>query len=1066
MTVTPEQEGHEELGGEQRAGRPPVPEPGQVVNVRGSTWAVTDVRRQGLPRSPADEGTAQLTHVVGLQSLEEDRLGEELAVVWELEVGHTVAPDQGLPETIAVDSFDDPNTLAAFVDAVRWGAVTSADTDSYQAPFRSGANIEAYQLEPLRRALQSSRTNLLLADDVGLGKTIEAGLVIQELLLRHRARSVIIVCPPSLALKWQDEMREKFGLDFVIVNSDLMARVRRSHGLNTNPFRLFPRVIVSLSWLPTVRAQRLLRAVYADTRDTTTAQRFAFDVLVVDEAHHVAPAGPASRDGHHGYAVDSQRTTATRALAERCEHRLFLSATPHNGYQESFTALLEMIDSRRFSRGALLDERALREVTVRRLKSELKDRGFKARQLKTIPFTPDEDEQRQFTLLERILTESARANGKKRSGDIVAMLLKKRFLSSPWAFARTLELYEQAAATGRLPDLDDEDEYYQEVLGSRQSDEEEGQADHPEFTALRQSKGSDPLVAASSQEITALVTWGRRYEHRQDSRLQALIRFLDATCRPDGTLWTNERVVVFTEYAATLDWITDVLTQCGYGEVLATIQGTTPVEEREEIRARFTEDPSKERVRVLLATDSAGEGIDLQAYCHRLVNFDIPFNPSRLEQRIGRIDRYGQRHTPEIYHFRPDSTSATYAADMDFMRRVAEKVGNVAHDLGSVNQIIDAELQEYFSPHTATRRARTGRENGDAIITRALAGGMELNRRLTELSDTYKQRKLKMHLTPGNARRVVDTALSLTAQPPLVEIGDDRTEADVFEIPALGSAWQHAIDGLDTRLNPGVLRPITFDDQAVQGRTDLVHVHLGHALMQRSARLLRSALFGVDSPVHRVSAVVVDDLPQSCVAAVSRLVLVGRGGLRLHEEVFLTGVRLRGQAMAETKVEEVLDQVLDAEDLVLADESVRTALVQVWNADGSRLRNRLLTAVARRAESHQERVTEALRARRESDIDRAREIFAAFRVNLKESRERLAGEIRAQEELLFTDDQQAQRRRDLRAMEDRLANLQDEEQREIASIGERYADVKPHVSAAAVVFALTTADAEEGRIGS
>ena len=1067
MTVVSEQRSQGQPGDAQPAALPPVPESGQVVNVRGSTWAVADVRQQGLPRSPADEGTAQLTHVVSLQSLEEDRLGEELAVVWELEVGHTVEPDQGLPETIAVDGFDDPNTLAAFVDAVRWGAVTSADADSYQAPFRSGANVEAYQLEPLRRALQSSRTNLLLADDVGLGKTIEAGLVIQELLLRHRARSVVIVCPPSLALKWQDEMREKFGLDFVIVNSELMAQVRRSHGLNANPFRLFPRVIVSLSWLPTVRAQRLLRAVYADARDTATARRFAFDVLVVDEAHHVAPASPSAADGHRGYAVDSQRTTATRELAERCEHRLFLSATPHNGYPESFTALLEMIDGRRFKRGALLDERALREVTVRRLKTELKDKDFKPRQLKTIQFTPDSGEQQQFAVLERILAESARANGKKRSGDIVAMLLKKRFLSSPWSFARTLELYEQAAVTGQLPDLDEEDEYYQEVLGSRQADEEEGQADHPEFTALRQSKGSDPLVAATAQEISALVAWGQGYEFRPDSRLQALIDFLDATCRPDGKFWTNERVVVFTEYAATLDWITGVLTQRGYGEVLATIQGSTPTEEREEIRARFSEDPSKERVRVLVATDSAGEGIDLQAHCHRLVNFDVPFNPSRLEQRIGRIDRYGQRNTPEIYHFQPDSTSATYAADMDFMRRIAEKVGNVAHDLGSVNQIIDADLQEHFSPTTAVRRTKAvARESGDAIITRALAGGMELNRRLTELSNTYDQRKLAMHLTPSNARRVVDAALELTAQPPLDEIGDDRTEAGVFEIPPLGSAWQHALDGLDTRLKPGVLRPITFDDHAAQDRTDLVHVHLGHALMQRSARLLRSALFGVDSPVHRVTAVVVEDLPQSCVAAVSRLVLVGRGGVRLHEEVFLTGVRLRGQAMAEAKVEEVLDKALDAEDMVLADESVRAALAQTWSADDPRLRNRLLAAVARRAESHQERVTEALRARRESDITRAREIFAAFRVNLEESREQLAREIQTQDELLFSDDQQAQRRRDLRAMEDRLASLHEEEQREIAAISERYADVKPHVSAAAVVFALTPADAEAGRVQS
>ena len=147
-------------------------------------------------------------------------------------------PGSGAARDDRPRQFDDPNTLAAFVDAVRWGAVTSADANSYQAPFRSGANVEAYQLEPLRRALQSARTNLLLADDVGLGKTIKAGLVVQELLLRHRARSVVIVCPPSLMLKWQEEMEGKFGLHFEIVNSDLLARVRRSHGLNANPFRI------------------------------------------------------------------------------------------------------------------------------------------------------------------------------------------------------------------------------------------------------------------------------------------------------------------------------------------------------------------------------------------------------------------------------------------------------------------------------------------------------------------------------------------------------------------------------------------------------------------------------------------------------------------------------------------------------------------------------------------------------------------------------------------------------------------------------------------------------------
>ncbi|MEU3085319.1 DISARM system SNF2-like helicase DrmD [Streptomyces massasporeus] len=1048
------------------AALPPVPEPGQVVKVRGSIWAVSDVRRQGLPRSPADEGAPGLAHVVSLQSLDEDRLGQELTVVWELEVGHTLQPDQGLPEVVRPDAFDDPNTLAAFVDAVRWGAVTSADANSYQAPFRSGANVEAYQLEPLRRALQSSRTNLLLADDVGLGKTIEAGLVVQELLLRHRARTVVIVCPPSLSLKWQDEMREKFGLDFVIVNSDLMAKVRRSHGLNANPFRLFPRVIVSMSWLPSLRAQRLLRDVLADVRKTSSARRFAFDVLVVDEAHHVAPASPTTAPGQRGYAVDSHRTTATKALADVCEHRLFLSATPHNGYSESFTALLEMIDSRRFTRGASIDQRALGEVRVRRLKSDLPDKGFKSRKLLTIPFTPSEDEQEQFDRLARMLTEAARAKGKGKGGDIVAMLLKKRFLSSPWSFARTMELYEAAADDNRQLELD-EDEYYTEVVGSGQSDEEEGEAEHPEFTALRHSKGTDPLTDAITSEAASLVAWGSSYEHKPDSRLEALVSFLDAHCRTsDGQHWTNERVVVFTEYAATLDWIAGVLRQRGYKEALETIQGSTPIEERELIRARFTESPDKHPVRVLLATDSAGEGIDLQAHCHRLVNFDIPFNPSRLEQRIGRIDRYGQTKNPEIYHFKPVASSSTYAADMEFMGIIARKVGTATQDLGKVNQVIDAEVQEHFSPTGSLRKLRPAApDDGDEAMNEALAGGIELNRQLTELTATYEQRKEVMHLTPGNARRVVDTALTLDSQPPLVETGDADTDAQVFELPNLGRTWQPALRGLDTRLQPGVLRSITFDDKAAANRTDLVHIHLGHALMQRATRTLRGALFSVDAPVNRVTAVVTPGLPESCVAAVSRLVLVGRGGLRLHEEVFLTGIRLRGQALAESKVEQVLDETLDSHDLVLADEQVRAHLAALWNADDARLRTRLLNAMKRKSESRQEKVTEALKKRQETDITRAHEIFGAFRVNLSDSRDRLDQEIREQkEQFLFTDDQQKQRRRDLQNMIDRLESLGDEEAREIAAIRERYSDIRPYVSAAAVVFALTPEDAKNGAV--
>ena len=475
---------------------PPLPDPGRVVEVRGSTWAVANVQAQGLPRSPADEATAQLSHVVDLQSLAEDRLGEQLSVVWELEFGHTVTPAQGLPETIYAEQFDDPTTLAGFVDAMRWGAVTSADPNRYQAPFWSGVNVEGYQLEPLRRALGAPRTNLLLADDVGLGKTIEAGLVIQELLLRHRARTAVIVCPPSLSLKWQDEMRDKFGLDFTIVNSELMAQLRRTRGLHANPFLMFPRVIVSMAWLPQVRAQRLLRDVYGQATSPKTAKRYAFDILVVDEAHHVAPSSPSAIAVGRGYAVDTQRTVAVRQLADKCEHRLFLSATPHNGHPESFTALLEMIDPRRFSRGALLDSKALKDVTVRRLKRDLKAKGFKNRVVRILPFTPRSDEQEMFALLDQIVIKSAKLNGTKPGGDIVTMLLKKRFLSSPFAFGQTLSHYLSARAGGGLSDDD-----YDDIFGEGQSDEEEGLWEQDEAERLRESKGSDPLAAAEPGQL-------------------------------------------------------------------------------------------------------------------------------------------------------------------------------------------------------------------------------------------------------------------------------------------------------------------------------------------------------------------------------------------------------------------------------------------------------------------------------------------------------------------------------------------------------------------------------------
>jgi len=192
-------------------------------------------------------------------------------------------------------------------------------------------------------------------------------LVIQELLVRHRARTVFVVCPASLQVKWQTEMQEKFGLEFRIVDTDYVKRLRRGRGIHANPWTSYPRLISSMDWMKSGEGFRLLKDVLP--QHITYPRKF--DILVVDEAHNVAPTAASM------YALESQRTRLIRSLAPHFAHRLFLSATPHNGYQESFTSLLELLDDQRFARTVMPDEKQLHRVMVRRLKSDIVDANGK-----------------------------------------------------------------------------------------------------------------------------------------------------------------------------------------------------------------------------------------------------------------------------------------------------------------------------------------------------------------------------------------------------------------------------------------------------------------------------------------------------------------------------------------------------------------------------------------------------------------------------------------------------------------------------------------------------------------
>lgn len=258
-----------------------APEQGQIVEVRQRRYVVTDVRTSELPSQNAPQ------HLVDATSIEDDALGEEIQLIWETEVGARVFECVAFPSP--ADGFDPPRRLDAFLDAVRWGAASQADRKTLRAPFQSGITIEDYQLEPLVRAIQMPRVNLLIADDVGLGKTIEAGLVCQELLLRHRTRRVLIVCPSALQIQWRDQMWEKFGLEFRIVDAARFKELRRSRGLHVNPWSHFPRLITSIDFLKRDRPLGLFRETLPADGQPTYPRKW--DLLILDEAHNVAPSG-------------------------------------------------------------------------------------------------------------------------------------------------------------------------------------------------------------------------------------------------------------------------------------------------------------------------------------------------------------------------------------------------------------------------------------------------------------------------------------------------------------------------------------------------------------------------------------------------------------------------------------------------------------------------------------------------------------------------------------------------------------------------------------------------------
>ena len=1040
------------------------PDPGQLVEVRQRGFVVINVERSSQPPHPTN-GRDRPQHFVTLSSVDDDGYGEELQVVWELEPGAQAFERMNLPEPGPKGApFDDPERLDAFLDAVRWGAVASADHRSLQSPFRSGIQIEDYQLDPVVRALQMPRVNLLVADDVGLGKTIEAGLVAQELILRHRVRTILVVCPASLQIKWQEEVREKFGLEFRIVDSDLMRDLRRRRGLHVNPWNHFPRLITSMDFVKRDRPMRLFREVLPAEGQPTFPRRF--DLLIVDECHNAAPSGTGR------YATDSLRTAAIRTLTPHFEHKLFLSATPHNGYPESFSALLELVDNQRFARGVRPDRNQLAAVMVRRLKSDLppdwtgKPR-FPARKLVALEVDYPGSERRAHQALREYteLRGKASADEAERfATEFVLKVLKKRLFSSPAAFEASIEQHVQSLQNARRRGAAGAPRPSAGILRRMVDGVEEEFGDD----ALYEESTAEALDAAgrlfrppSTDEqrlLDELRAWAAQAAARPDAKTDAVIRWLKQTCRPDGQ-WNDERVLIFTEYRATQKWLQGLFAAHGLagGDRLLTLYGGMKAEDRESIKAAFQADPEVSGVRILLATDCASEGIDLQNHCHRLVHIEMPFNPNRLEQRNGRLDRHGQRASEIlVYHFAPkgfDEHRADPAVpvgqlegDLEFLMRVALKVEAIREDLGRVGPVLAQQVEEaMLGKRLRLDTSKADRESEP--VRQMLRFERDLRDQIAKLHDQLQESRRELRLAPENILKVVQVGLELAGQPPLRRTTvEGLKDESAFALPELRGSWADCAIGL-RHPHTGEVRPVVFDHALAAGRDDVVLVHLNHRLVQMCLRLLRSEVWSTGSRklLQRVAVRPVRDsaLDTPAVIAYGRLVVLSGDNQRLHEEVITAGGFIRQgrfNRMNVGEVERALTAVVPGEVSARTQEQLRelwpTLKSPVVQALDARMRERtggLQRFLQDRAEREAENLAKVMH-----DLERS------IRAELTEP---------VQQELdFFSDTEKSQYERNHDSLRGRLERIPGEIEAETEAIRARYADPSPRLFPVAVTF--------------
>ncbi|MBL1294158.1 MAG: DEAD/DEAH box helicase family protein [Thiotrichales bacterium] len=514
-------------------------------------------------------------------------------------------------------------TIAYLAAAARVAA--SQQEEVLLAPMGSNVIPLPHQLKALNKAMSQSQVRYLLADEVGLGKTIEAGLIMRELKLRGLVRRILVVVPRGLATQWVSEMEVHFNEPFeLMIPGDVLGKYSgQGQTVEENIWQRHDQVICPMD---SIKPMEKRRGWSLDRINQYNKQRFddvisaGWDLIVVDESHRL-----------QGSTDTVARFKLGQGLSDAAPYFLLLSATPHQGKSDGFQRLMSLLDRERFPDEASVTQERVMPYVIRTEKRQVIDAEgkplFRPRRTQLVSVAWQARHVAQRDLYDAV-TDYVREGynqalqTKQNAIGFLMILMQRLVVSSPAAIRATLqrrlEVLNKPSLAEQSSLLDAEE--WEDLDGQQQSDE----LSKTKIKALKNEK-------AEVQHLLDLAE--RCVQQGIDAKADALLEWITQLQREEDD--PNLKVLIFTEFVATQTMMAEFLRDRGMSVV--TLNGSLSMEERKQVQKSFAED-----TRVLISTDAGGEGLNLQ-FCHVIINYDIPWNPMRLEQRIGRVDRIGQK---------------------------------------------------------------------------------------------------------------------------------------------------------------------------------------------------------------------------------------------------------------------------------------------------------------------------------------------------------------------------------------------------------------------------------------